>query len=759
MHKALLGIFVWAGIAFSQETKNSDSVKYQMAPVLVTATEARERETPVTFTNLSKGLIQERYSMQDVPVILSALPSMLSFSDGGNGVGYNYVVLRGFDQRRLSVMVNGIPQNDPEDHNVYWIDFPDILASAASVQVQRGAGSAFYGPPAIGGSINIITNPFAPKPYAKFETMFGFQEYGDSSQSLPMTMRKLSASFNSGLIDKKYMFYGRLGKITSNGYRVQSSLETGSYFLGALLLGENTTTRIHLFGGPLSDALVYNGLPKSSNGDLKLRRQNLTGYFDGTSQQFIFTGPRRPQEREEFNQPHYELLHEWKITEKQKLTNTLFFFDSHGWYDYDASWAGAGNFRIDSIHGFVPTPTIANAVFRAGVDLTQWGWLPRYELQHENGELAIGAEYRYHRGSHWGKLSSAEGLPPNFDIDYRVYQYDGIKHMGSIYATETYHPAEDVSLMGSVQLAYNQYQIQNEKFLNNSFSVPYWFVNPRIGVNYNMTDEWNSYFSFGYTSREPRLRNLYSAEDAYWDPGATPQFRISQVNNGTPVYDYASPLVKPEELFDFELGTGYKSEHVAATANVYWMEFIHELIKSGQVDIFGNPVYGNANRTRHVGFELDGSVPLPYAFSLSGNISFSVNRIVKFTAVMQDSTSGSAVYSHTLKLDGNPIAGFPDLMGNLRLGYQTEDISAGLSVKYVGPFYTDNFKNAENQNDAYTVVNFESLYKLPRMFESDITLRAEIRNLLNKLYMQTGEGNAFFPAAERNYLVGISVQL
>ena len=96
-------------------------MKYTLAPVLVTATEAKERETPVTFTNLTKGLIEQRYSMQDVPVLLAQLPSMISFSDGGNGIGYNYVTLRGFDQSRLSIMVNGIPQNDPEDQGVYWL--------------------------------------------------------------------------------------------------------------------------------------------------------------------------------------------------------------------------------------------------------------------------------------------------------------------------------------------------------------------------------------------------------------------------------------------------------------------------------------------------------------------------------------------------------------------------------------------------------------------------------------------------------------
>ncbi|MDD8017842.1 MAG: TonB-dependent receptor plug domain-containing protein, partial [Bacteroidota bacterium] len=197
-------LFVTIAILTSQgaaQQQEKDSIQYQMTPVLVTATEAKERETPVTFTNLNKGLISQRYSMQDVPVLLSTLPSMISYSDGGNGIGYNYIVLRGFDQRRLSVTVNGVPQNDPEDHNVYWIDFPDILASASNVQVQRGAGSAFYGPPAIGGSVNIVTNPFTAQPYAKFESLFGFQEYGDSSQSLPMTMKKLSATFNSGLIE------------------------------------------------------------------------------------------------------------------------------------------------------------------------------------------------------------------------------------------------------------------------------------------------------------------------------------------------------------------------------------------------------------------------------------------------------------------------------------------------------------------------------------------------------------------------------
>src|ERR1043166_1524661 len=161
-----------------------DSVYSYLPAVIVTATQARERETPVTFSTLTQAQLSERYSVQDIPVLLSDLPSMTFYSENGNGIGYNYVNLRGFDQRRLSVMINGVPQNDPEDHNVYWIDFPDLLGSTGSVQVQRGAGSAFYGPPAIGGSVNLISTPFDLKPSVSLQSLFGFQEFGSQPTTL-----------------------------------------------------------------------------------------------------------------------------------------------------------------------------------------------------------------------------------------------------------------------------------------------------------------------------------------------------------------------------------------------------------------------------------------------------------------------------------------------------------------------------------------------------------------------------------------------
>jgi iron complex outermembrane receptor protein len=732
--------------ARAQETEEQirDTV-YQLAPVVITPTRAVERLTPATFSNLTQHEIQSRYSLQDIPALLSDLPSTTSYSENGNDIGYSYVNLRGFDQRRLSIMVNGVPQNDPEDHNVYWIDLPDLLASSGDIQVQRGAGSAFYGPPAIGGSINIVTNPFALHPMVTLESIFGIQEFGDSSGSLVLTTRKHAASVNSGLIQNRYALYGRLSTINSDGYRQNAWTNLDAYFLGAVRFDKGMSTRIHLFGGPIEDGLAYYGLPKFVNDNKILRRQNLS-YWETDSNEMTYTYvlPRRPQEIENFSQPHYEMLHDWQLTPNVTLHNTLFYYQGDGFFDYDASWADTSMLRLGSQYGIPTDQNPTNPIVRASVANKQWGWLPRIEVNHTNGTLVKGGELRIHRSGHWGQIKFAEGLPSNSNPDYRFYEYNGEKDIFSLFVHELFRATDDLTLMADLQLIRNRYGITDEKYLGNTFSISYLFLNPRVGVNYNMNKETNGYISIAYTSREPRLRNLYAAEDSWF--GATPQF-VGDTTGGIAHYDFTAPLAKPERLFDIELGVGYATSQSRLSANLFWMEFTDELVRSGKIDIFGQPVTGNAERTRHVGLELDGVLAVGDAWELSGNTTLSRNRLVRFRVF---DNSGASVI-----LDGNPIAGFPDILANLRLTYHQPSFSTSLAMKHVGGFHTDNFNNPENRNDAYTVLNLEVLYTTPRVWDSEFTIRLEVRNLLNRLYLSGGEGNAFFPAAERNYLIGI----
>ena len=730
---------------------------YALPPVVITATEARERQTPATFTNLTAAELMERYSVQDVPVLLSDLPSITTYSENGNGIGYNYINLRGFEQRRISVMINGVPQNDPEDHSVYWIDFPDLMASTGNIQVQRGAGSAFYGPPAIGGSVNLVTTPFIREPGITLESMFGFQQFSDSSLSTPLVTRKLGAAFNSGLVRGHYMFYAHLGRIESDGYRTNSWVDLNSYFFGAMRVDEAMTTRFHFYGGPITDGLAYNGLPKFVGDNPVLRRQNLSDWSsDPSGTAYAGVTVRRPQETESFSQPHYEAINQWRVAPGTTLNNTLFYISGDGYFDYDASWADTSMLRIGTAYGIPTAANPTNTLVRAFVGNRQWGWLPRLDLEQGDGSLTLGAELRFHRSVHWGKIQYAEGLPANFNPDYHFYEYNGEKDILSLYAHELFRVEENLTLMGDIQFVRNRYAIRNEKYLGNDFSLRYFFANPRLGLNYNMSDAWNGYVSIAYTSREPTLRNLYAAEDSYF--GARPQFRADTVG-GTVRYDFTQPLAKPEHLLDLEVGTAYRGPQAQLNLDVYWMEFADELVESGQVDIFGQPVTGNADRTRHIGLEVDGSVNLTPSLSLGGNVTLSHNVLVRHvTYIGVIATDGNTEYL-PVTLDGNPIAGFPDALANLRLSYRREGLTGSLFMKYVGPFYTDNFKNAENRNEAYRVWNAEIVWQVPERFGCGLTLRAEVHNLFNALYFANGQGNAFYPAAERNYLLGISVKI
>ncbi len=751
----LIFLFSTTSLVLAQEPPAKKDTVYYLPPMIITATQARERETPVTFSDLNAREIKDRYVMQDAPAVLSELPSIVHFSWNGNDIGYTFLNLRGFEQRRISVMINGIPQNDPEDHQVYWIDMPDMLAYTNNIQIQRGAGSAFYGPPAIGGSINIVTTPVTAQPKISLSAGWGFQELGGENRTA-LNTRKYSLALSSGLISNRYALYGNLSKIKSEGYRQHSWVDFNSYFIGVARFDETMTTRVHLFGGPIADGLSYIGIPKFYNSDKNLRRVNYSSWdFDETGTKVGFFVEQKPQTIENFFQPHYEILHEWKLSPKITLHNTLFYVQGDGFFDYDGDWVpydptASSWFRkyvgYDSTFGVSKFPTF---LLRGFVGNKQWGWLPRTEIEHARGRITLGGELRIHRSVHLGKIQFASELPsPSYDPDFHFYEYNGEKDMISLYGHELYRIDDATTLMADLQLAYNRYGIHNEKFLGNNFDISYYFVNPHVGVNRNFSDQLNGYVSFAYTSREPRLRNLYAAEDTWF--GAKPEFEAETVGGGLR-YHFDRPFAKPEHLFDVELGSSYLLDKGKISLNLYWMEFRDELIKSGRIDIFGASVLLNARRTRHVGVELEGKYRFIEPLEISGNLTVSTNRIVNHSLFdPQDQ-----VYRN---LDNNPIAGFPDILGNARLRYSTADWSLSLLIKYVGSFHTDNLNDDRNKVDAFTVADLDATWKLPTSIQNtEFQLVGKIRNLFNKLYLASGEGSAFYPAAERNYYIGLSV--
>jgi len=723
-------------------------LSYTSQTVLVKGSIGKEGESPISFSKVNQEEIENSYVQQDIPEFLSYLPSTTFYSEGGNGIGYNYISIRGFDQRRISISINGVPQNDPEDHNVYWIDFPDLLSSVGMIQVQRGAGSGVIGYPAIGGSINILTSNFSEKPI--FELGGNFGSYNT---------RKYSASFASGLIDDKYSVYVKLSKTLSDGYRDLSWTDLNSYHVSAVRYDESVTTQLNFYGGPISDGLVYIGLPKFTIKDRKLRRENYS-YWEASEYEYTYKLKRKETEIENFSQPHFELLNDIELSKNVTLNSSLFLILGKGFFDYDGSWSIYYDdyFRLKE-NGFDSAQVPTNALIRASVDNQQWGWIPRININHTHGNLILGGEFRFHRSDHYGNINFAENIPSDVPADYEYYFYNGLKDIISFYAHENYQFSSKFNVLAELQLAYHKYRLYNEKYVGTDFTVEGLFLNPRGGLNYLINSDLNLFFSFAQVTREPRLKNYYDAAES--SGGEEPQFEIDANGN----YDFSKPLVQPETMNSIEFGTGYNTRNISLSANIFYMLFNDEIVKNGQVDRFGQPITGNMDKTVHTGVEFSGTIKLTNSFKFTLTGSYSKNTIEQGSYFIDETTS--------INLKGNRISGFPDLTFNGILGFSSGGFYSQLWLKYVGDFFTDNYDdnlsnyllqypNLTNYKDNIVNSYFVSNILVSYHIKADPSFRnikvfLQVNNILDNLYAAYGIGKEFFPAAERNFIAGVKI--
>lgn len=729
--------------------------------VLVESSIAEKGKTPVTFSKISRESIKNEYLSQDIPEFLSFLPSTTFYSEGGSGVGYNYLNIRGFDQRRISISVNGIPQNDPEDHNVYWIDLPDLLASTELIQVQRGAGSGVVGFPAIGGSVNIITSSFSSEPKIDISSLYG-----------SFNTKKYSVSLASGLVNDKYSVYAKLSQTLSTGFRENNWVNLKSYHLSAAKYGENITTIFNIYGGPIADGLTYTGLPKFAIKDKELRRKNYS-YWEADDKSFTYFSERRPDEKENFNQPHFEIFNEIKLSKSIKFNNAVFLVIGEGFFDYDGSWADKYFFRLTEDNPRISLEdydniNLNNVLIREQVENKQFGIIPRLQYEHENGILNLGGELRIHNSVHWGGIQYAQGLPIGLPSNYQYYYYEGGKDIFNFFINEQFEFNEKLSLQGELQSSYLIYKFGSEKYLNNEFEVSHFFLNPRIGVNYKFTGSLSGYFSLAKVSKEPRLINYYNAGISSY--GETPQFNLN--DNGS--YNFNNPLVKPETMYSLDIGANYITDNLNLFGNIFYMNFINEIVSQGQVDRFGQPITGNANRTLHLGAEFGGELKMNELYSIITNVSFVSNTISSGNQFI-GYTNNNEYLVENVSLDGNKIAGFPEIILNVINNISINDFKAIIYFKYVGEYYSDNFENKikdiytkypgslnynDNKVDSYFTVDLLINYHIDFLpYLNNLKGFLKVNNLFNSYYASYAIGEQFFPAAERYFNFGIEVTL
>ena len=261
-------------------TLNFTLKEYQFTlNVTVISDRAKERETPVAFTDIDKKQIQFNLGSRDIPLVWNSAPSVFATNNGG-GAGDARVNVRGFTQRNVAIMINGIPINDMENGWVYWSNWDGLGDVTSSIQIQRGLSATNLATPSIGGTVNIITDPTQQKAGVLYQNETGTAGFS-----------KNTLYANTGLIDEKFaLSMGGVRKV-GEGYADKTWTDAWAYYLGAAYqINNSNRLELYAMGAPqqhgqrrwrlnvatFSHELASElGYPESALNDKKLREQGL----------------------------------------------------------------------------------------------------------------------------------------------------------------------------------------------------------------------------------------------------------------------------------------------------------------------------------------------------------------------------------------------------------------------------------------------------------------------------------------------------
>ena len=709
---------------------------YAGEAIVITASRYGD-DVHLSQSSVPRDDIDQRATEQDLPVLLEDLPGVYASSDAGNGVGYTYLNIRGFSQQRVGVMINGIPLNDPEDQQVYWVDMPGLAESLEDIQVQRGITNSLGGMTAIGGTVNLVTEVLGPRPQGRLTLRAG--SFGTAQQS---------ASYQTGLLGGRFAAALRVSHLASDGFRQRS----GSDQWAAFWSGRYTAP------GHQVQANVYTGREVSHQAWDGIDARQLAA--DRTANPYVY-----PNAVDDFRQPHYELHWRWDVTDRVTLDNSAFVIHGEGFYENFKGGATARDYGLDRFLGLGADDTLG-VVRRKWVRKDQVGWVPQLTVAHAGGRLVAGGDWYTFHSSHWGEVIAAGGYPQSPPLKYA--DYSGDKIAWSAYLNEQWEAARGLTLLLDLQYQRKTYDFAQHATgdfqgdLLNAYSVAWEFFNPKGGVFWRLPaqplgGEAALYAHVGVAHREPADADLFDTWTDAYDLGARPLFaawRDVPAGDGTTAYrEWSGPLVRPERVVNWETGAAWRGPALSVTLNGYWMDFRDEIVPYGGVREDGASIKGNADRTLHRGLEAGLTWRPRPGHTLTAAASRSWNTIERFV-----STDDGTDYA------GRPIALFPDRMVTLTWRAQGRRLDGSVRLRAVGRQYLDNSGLRDRTLEPYTTLDLSlgaSLATTGANRTGSARAELRVRNLLDAKYATSGyydgygAGNYYLPAAGRNFLAEV----
>ena len=536
--------------------------------VLVSAVRATS-SIPVTYSNLSKKELAKRNLGQDIPVLLNYLPSVISSSDAGAGVGYTYLNVRGSNSERINVTINGIPYNDPESHGTFWVNLGDFASSTENLQLQRGVGTSTNGSGAFGASLNILTDAISENAGGEISNSFG--SYGT---------RKHTVKFTTGKINEHLEVSGRFSNIHSDGYVDRAFTDLKSYFLQASYKDENTLIKAVSFGGAERTYQAWYGLdPQQLKED---RRQNPYTYEN---------------EVDDYKQNHYQIHWNEQLNSHWSTNLGLNYTKGAGFFEQYKAAENAADF---------------NNLIEDGSDVIVRRWLDNdfYVLNFntnyndERLNFISGISYSKYTGDHFGEVIWGSNLASGVSFGDRYYFSDAKKTDMSVFSKATYEINEKVAAYLDLQGRFVSYKTAGLTSNRNPLDVDakFNFFNPKAGFIYKIAAQNSVYLSYARANREAN-RN-----------------------------DFENGVSSPEILDDIELGWRYKSDQIQLNTNIYYMRYKNQLVLTGAIDDVGAPIRATSGKSYRLGLEIDADIKLNDQFSIKSNAAFSTNKNEDFTA-------------------------------------------------------------------------------------------------------------------------------
>ena len=700
------------GVALAAQSEETDTLKsVELQNVQVVSTRAT-RKTPMAFTNMGKEQLKAVNHGQDIPYLLSLTPSVTMTSDAGNGIGYTSLRIRGTDPSRINITANGIPMNDAESAQLYWVNMGDFASSVQSMQIQRGVGTSTNGAGAFGATLNMQTENVGMEPFV------GIDLSGGSYYSHKETLR-----FGTGLLGGHWGIQGRLSNIGSKGYLDRASTKLNSYFLQAGWFGDNTMVKFITFNGVEETYHAWNYTSKYEQA-LYGRTYNSCGeYYDEEGNTRYYDN-----QTDNYHQQNYQLIWNQRLSDVLNLNAALHYTRGDGYYEeykrkrtlleYDLdpleTWAKSDLVRqkkmVNDFYGVVASLNYNNC---------------------QNLQATLGGGWNKYDGDHFGYVtwvkSPVAALLPNHKYyddntkktDFNVYgkvTYDFVPGLNAYVDLQYRHVG--VKMVGPT----DEINWDTNKRIVYDMKESYDFFNPKFGLNYDITSNHKVYASYAIAHKEPTRNNFQNSLNAELDQP------------------------KAERLNDLEVGYKYQSQLFTAGANLYWMDYKDQFVLTGEIDKIGEAITRNVPDSYRLGVELEAALKPIDWFRWDVNATWSKNRVKGITVQLMD--GGVA------DLGNQPLAFSPDFILNNILTFSYRGAKASVQSQYVSEQYMTNtgFKSYQTHDDNGQLVDVGMMldghfttnvdlsynFQLPKLGIKDVTVGLTLYNLFSAKFDNNG---------------------